>query len=90
MGLAKVTQAENAQDSNRPTTDSPSDCVNIVQPSYLVAAADWGPGVYADGGAEFLQAEPGAGLAGADLEGYAFAEHVYWELEILEGWGAQR
>ena len=40
---------------------------------YLIAAADGGPGVGADAGAEFLQAEPGAGLAGADLEGYALA-----------------
>ena len=39
----------------------------------LVGAADRGPGVDADAGAEFLQAEPGAGLVCAHLEGDAFA-----------------
>ena len=44
----------------------------------LVQAADGGPGVGADAGVELLQAEPGAGLIGGDLERDALGEDVDW------------
>ena len=54
----------------------------------LIHTADGGPGVRAHGWAEFLEAEPGAGLrragqADGDLEGYAFAQNVDGQLQIL-------
>jgi len=38
----------------------------------LIQAADWGPRVDSQRWGEFLQAEPGAGLICAYLEGYSF------------------
>ena len=56
----------------------------------LINPADGGPGVYADAGCEFLEAEPGAGLIGADLEGHAFTQNVDGQLEIPEQWRTER
>ncbi len=56
----------------------------------LVQAADGGPGVGADRGGEFLQAEPRAGLVGAHLKRYALAQNIDGQLEILDGRRAER
>ena len=54
----------------------------------LVQAADWGPGVYPDRGREFLEAEPGAGLIGAYLEGYSFSQDIDGKFQIFHRWRA--
>src|SRR5258708_5688984 len=54
-----------------------------VRTAELIHAAYGGPRVDAHRGRKFLQAEPGAGLASGHLKGYAFGEHIDWQLEVF-------
>ena len=44
----------------------------------LIHTADGSPGIDPERRGEFLELEPGAGLIGAYLKGYAFAQDVDW------------
>ncbi len=55
-----------------------------------IQAANGGPGIYADGGCELLEAEPCAGLIGAYLKCHALSKNVDGQLEILYRGRAER